>query len=124
MKYSRVYLNSIGYDLPSVVVTSSELEERLKPVYEELHIDQGQLEALTGITERRWWSEGRLLSEGAAAAGKKALADSEVSPDDIDVVIYAGVCREQFEPATACTVASPRSTRTQRKRSIPMTRDV
>ena len=29
MKYSRVYLDSIGYELPPVVVTTSELEDRL-----------------------------------------------------------------------------------------------
>ncbi len=27
-------------------------------------------------------------------------------PSDIDVLIYAGVCRESFEPATACRVAN------------------
>jgi 3-oxoacyl-[acyl-carrier-protein] synthase III len=27
-------------------------------------------------------------------------------PDQLDVLIYAGVCREEFEPATACHVAS------------------
>ena len=28
------------------------------------------------------------------------------SPKDVDVLIYAGVFREQFEPATACNVAA------------------
>jgi 3-oxoacyl-[acyl-carrier-protein] synthase-3 len=28
-----------------------------------------------------------------------------MSPSDLDVLIYAGVCREDFEPATACHVA-------------------
>ena len=35
----------------------------------------------------------------------KALAAADLPPHDIDVLIYAGVCREQFEPATACAVA-------------------
>ena len=55
MKYSRVQLSAIGYELAPVVVTSDELEERLQPLYQRLHLQPGQLEALTGIRERRWW---------------------------------------------------------------------
>src|SRR5829696_297893 len=106
MRYSRVYIDAIGYELPPVVVTSAELEARLKGFYEALRIPEGQLEALTGIVERRWWDEGYPVSEGAVAAAKQALAASNVRPGDIDVLIYAGVCRELFEPATACRVAA------------------
>src|SRR5690606_27245831 len=106
MKYSRVYLESIGYELPPVVVTTEELEERLRPVYDSLRIPCGQLEALTGIAERRWWESGYPVSSGAAAAGSKALESAGLRVDDVDVLIYAGVCRENFEPATACHVAA------------------
>lgn len=106
MKYSRVYIDAMGYELPPVVVTSRELEARLKAVYEALHLSEGQLEALTGISERRWWDPGYPLSQGAAAAARHAMAASEVEASDLDVLIYAGVCRELFEPATACKVAA------------------
>jgi 3-oxoacyl-[acyl-carrier-protein] synthase-3 len=89
-----------------VVVTSRELESRLKSLYESLHLSEGQLEALTGITERRWWDPGYPLSEGAAAAARHALAASNVRARDLDVLIYAGVCRELLEPATACRVGA------------------
>lgn len=105
MKYNRVYLEALGYELPPVVVSTAELESRLSPLYQALKMAPGQLELLTGINERRWWEPGYPLSLGAAAAAKKALAASDVTPDDIDVLIYAGVCRENFEPATACAVA-------------------
>jgi 3-oxoacyl-[acyl-carrier-protein] synthase-3 len=105
MKYNRVHLEAIGYELPPVVVSTAELESRLAPVYEALKMAPGQLELLTGISERRWWVPNYPLSLGAAAAAKKALAAADVSAADIDVLIYAGVCREQFEPATACAVA-------------------
>src|SRR6476646_5784713 len=101
MKYSRVHIDSFGYELPPVVVTSSELEARLRPVYQTLRLPEGQLEALTGIAERRWWEPGYPLSQGAIAAARKALQQSEVPPRDVQVLIYAAVCREQFEPATA-----------------------
>jgi 3-oxoacyl-[acyl-carrier-protein] synthase-3 len=106
MKYSRVYIESVGYELAPIVVTSTELESRIKPMYDALHIPPGQLEALTGIRERRWWKPGTKVSEGAIAAAKKALRERKISPSDIGAVVYAGVCREHFEPATACQVAS------------------
>ncbi|MFO0908177.1 MAG: 3-oxoacyl-ACP synthase III [Isosphaeraceae bacterium] len=106
MRYSRVYIDALGYELPPVVVTSRELEARLTDVYRSLHLHEGQLEAITGISERRWWDPGYPLSEGAAAAARHALAHSNVEPADLDVLIYAGVCRELFEPATACRVAA------------------
>ena len=106
MRYSRVFIDAIGYELAPVVVTSGELEERLGPVYKALRIPPGQLEAMTGIAERRWWEAGDRLSRGAELASRKALAGSTVDSKDLDVLIYAGVCREQFEPATACHVAA------------------
>lgn len=106
MLYQNVHIQSIGYHLPSLVVSSSELEERLEPVYKALHIPQGQLESLTGIFERRWWPEGFQLSEGAIAAAQQALQQAQVPSRDIGAVLYTGVNRENFEPATACRVAA------------------
>ena len=106
MSYARVHIESLGFELPPVVVTSAELESRLAPMYESLRIAPGQLEALTGITERRWWDKGYPLSEGAAAAARKALAKSNVQAREVEALVYTGVCRENFEPATACAVAS------------------
>jgi 3-oxoacyl-[acyl-carrier-protein] synthase-3 len=106
MKYSRVYIDALGYELPPVVVTSVELEDRLHGLYERLHLSEDQLEALTGIAERRWWEPGYSLSEGAAAAARHALAGSNLRAGDLDALVYGGVCRELFEPATACKVAA------------------
>ncbi len=106
MHYNRVYVESIGYELPPVVVTTTELEARLRPLYDAHRLPAGQLELLTGINERRWWEPGYKLSQGASAAARKALAAANFDPKDVDVLIYAGVCREQFEPATACAVAA------------------
>lgn len=106
MTYSRVYIDAMGYELPPVVVTSAELERRLSELYAALRIPAGQLEALTGIAERRWWDEGHSVADGALAAARHALASSSVRPDELEVLVYAGVCRELFEPATACRVAA------------------
>lgn len=105
MKYKRVTLDTLAYELAPVVVSSEELEERLAPLYDKMHIQVGQLEAMTGIYERRYWEPGFKVSEGAARAAIKALAKSPVPPSEIGALIYGGVCRDGFEPATACHVA-------------------
>jgi 3-oxoacyl-[acyl-carrier-protein] synthase III len=106
MRYTRAHIEGLGYELAPVVVTSDELEARLEPLYRELHLQRGQVEALTGIEERRWWEPGMPVSRAAAMAGRKALAQAGATADDLDAVVYAGVCRENFEPATACAVAA------------------
>lgn len=105
MRYSNVNIAGFGYELAPNVVTSDDLEKRLKPVYDALHLQSGQLEALTGIVERRFWDIDFRLSEKAIQAGQKALAAARVDPHEIGMLIYGGVCRENLEPATACAVA-------------------
>ena len=105
MLYSKVNISGLGYELAPNVVTSEDLEDRLAPVYQALHLQSGQLEALTGIAERRYWDPDFQLSDGAVRAGRKALAAAQLSPDSIGMLIYGGVCRENLEPATACAVA-------------------
>ena len=105
MRYTRVHLESIGYELAPNVMTSGTLEERLAPLYRSLHIQPGQLLALTGIHERRWWDAGHTNAEGAINAGNKALTETAVTPGDLGILIYGGVCRDHLEPATASAVA-------------------
>ncbi len=106
MQYTKVYLESFGYELPPNVVTSADLEKRLGPVYEALHFQPGQLEAITGIRERRFWDPGVKMHIGAIKAGQKALAASGIPPSEIGILIYGGVCRDNLEPATGCAVAN------------------
>lgn len=37
MKYTKSYIDTIGYELAPVVVSSDEIEESLAPLYEKLH---------------------------------------------------------------------------------------
>jgi 3-oxoacyl-[acyl-carrier-protein] synthase-3 len=105
MLYSNVHIDAFGYELPPNVVTSEDLEKRLEPVYEALHFQRGQLEAITGIRERRFWDQEFKMQTGAIKAAQKALDDSNIHPDEIGILIYGGVCRDNLEPATACAVA-------------------
>ncbi|MBN1932047.1 MAG: 3-oxoacyl-ACP synthase III [Desulfobacterales bacterium] len=105
MLYSKVYIDSFGHELAPNVVTSEDIEKQLEPLYKALHLQKGQLEALTGIRERRFWDPDYKMSEGAVCAGQKALEHASVSPEDIDMLIYCGICKDYLEPATACAVA-------------------
>jgi 3-oxoacyl-[acyl-carrier-protein] synthase-3 len=105
MLYSKVYIDAFGYELPPNVVTSDDLELRLEPLYQSLHFQKGQLAAITGIRERRFWDPGFKMHAGAVMAGKKALENSSITSDDVGMLIYGGVCRDNLEPATACAVA-------------------
>ncbi len=106
MLYSNVTIKAFGYELAPHVITTEDLEERLAPVYEKLHIRRGQIETITGISERRYWDKGYPMHAGATQAGKKALENAAIDPARIGMLIYAGVCRDNLEPATACAVAN------------------
>ena len=105
MLYSRVSIDAFGYELPPNVVSSGDLEKRLEPVYQALHFQKGQLEAITGIRERRFWDPDFNMHKGATKAAQKALEVSRITKDDIGLLIYGGVCRDNLEPATACAIA-------------------
>lgn len=104
MKFSKTVLDAIAYELPSEVWTSESIEERLRPLYERLKLPYGRLELMTGIRERRFWPKGVRPSEVAAIAGRRALEACSIEVGDIDLLIYAGVCRDCIEPATAAYV--------------------
>ena len=105
MRYLNVSIDTLGYELAPNVVRTAELEKRLQPLYEDLHLQKGQLEALTGIRERRYWDPGVSMADAAIMAGRKALAKASVAAQEIEMLVYAGVCRDHLEPATACKVA-------------------
>ncbi len=106
MQYARVFIDDISYQLAPRIISSDEIEQRLDSVYKSLHIPKGQLKAFTGIEQRRWWKEGFRYSDGAIAAAKNCLNKTNFDINDIGAIIYTGVCRESYEPATACRVAA------------------
>ncbi len=53
MRFEKVRLAAIGVHLPDEVLTSSDVEQQLAPVYERLRLPEGRLELMTGIRERR-----------------------------------------------------------------------
>jgi len=101
MKFSQTYIESLAAALPDEILTSAEIERRLAPLYERLHLPEGRLELMTGIRERRLWPAGTRASDASARAGRAALAKSCIRPEQIELYIHAAVCRDMLEPATA-----------------------
>jgi len=90
-------------DAPEVV-TSAHFDEVLAETYERIGAQPGLLENLAGIRERRWWPEGHLFTDVAAAAGAKAIEASGVRVDEIGLLIDTSVSRDRLEPSSAVTV--------------------
>jgi len=105
MKYSNVYIASLGYELPEEVMTTAEIERRLEPAYKSFHFKMGMLENMTGIKERRYWPVEHTMHEGTGKAVQNVLNHSNISPHEIEMLVYCGVCRDNMEPATACVIA-------------------
>ncbi len=101
MLYNNVCLASIGYELPSKVVTSAEIEDRLTPLYDRLGLPKGRLELMTGIKERRFWKNGARPSSVASIAAKRAIESSGIPVDKFGALFHTSVCRDFLEPATA-----------------------
>jgi 3-oxoacyl-[acyl-carrier-protein] synthase-3 len=90
-------------DAPEVV-TSAQFDEVLSETYQRIGAQPGLLESLAGVRERRWWPEGHLFTDAAAAAGAKAIEASGVRVDEIGLLIDTSVCRDRLEPSSAVTV--------------------
>ena len=104
MHFSDVAVETIVDYLPPVALSSDEIEARLAPLYERLHLPTGRLELMTGIRTRRFWEEPMSASGASTLAGKRAMERSGIAPEKIDLLVHCAVCRDRLEPATATTV--------------------
>lgn len=104
MRFQHVCIESFGYTLPEEVVTSDEIEERLAPLYERLHLPAGRLELMTGIRERRFFPPETLPGSISAESARKAIEASGIPVEAFGALVHGSVCRDQLEPATAAGV--------------------
>ncbi len=104
MLYNEVNVEAFAYELPPEILSSEDIEQRLKPVYDRIGLRAGRLELMSGIKERRFWPFGAMPSDGAVLAGEKALLASSVPREKIGCLVMCSVCRDFLEPATATVV--------------------
>ena len=101
MKFENACIESLAVALPDEIWTSTQIEERLRPLYERLKLPEGRLELMTGIRERRMWPDGTRPSDASAKAGRAVLEKSGLRAEQVELFIHAAVSRDMLEPATA-----------------------
>lgn len=104
MIFENVRLAAHGYIIPPRAFSSTEIEDRLEPLYTRLRLPTGRLELMTGIRERHFWEGAKLPSEASADAGRRALAAWGGDSSRIQLLAHCGVCRDRLEPSTAAYV--------------------
>lgn len=104
MHYQNVCIEAVCHVLPPDVMTSAEIESRLRPVYERLGLPEGRLELMTGIRERRFFARGTRPGTVSAAVARQAIDESGIDRRHFGALVHGSVCRDQLEPATASFV--------------------
>ncbi len=104
MHYDKVCIEGLAYELPPQVLTTRAMESALGGLYGRLGIQPGWLEAVTGIKQRRMWATGDNAELAAARAAERAVAEGDVSKNEIDVLVSTSVYKAHLEPSVACKV--------------------
>lgn len=104
MRYRHVCIEALAHRLPPHVVTSDEIEDRLRPVYERLRLPAGRLELMTGIRERRFFDRYTKPGTVSAYTTNVAIEKSGIPREQFGALIHGSVSRDQMEPATANAV--------------------
>lgn len=94
-----VGIAGVGKYLPERVLPNSELETLVDTSDE-------WIAQRTGIRERRVAAPEETTSEMGAKAGKAALEDAGIDPEEVDLVICATISGDQPFPATANTMGA------------------
>lgn len=93
MALSRI--TGLGYYVPENVVTNSDLTQWMETSDE-------WIQERTGIRERRYFEFGKDTNYSmAAAASRQALDRAGLTPNDIDVIVYATITPDYFFPGSA-----------------------
>ncbi|MBW3111967.1 MULTISPECIES: beta-ketoacyl-ACP synthase III [Bacillaceae] len=85
----------IGRYLPEKILTNADLEKMVDTSDE-------WIRTRTGIEERRIANNETNTSDMAFEAAKKAIADAEITPEEIDMILVATVTPDYPFPSVAC----------------------
>lgn len=90
----------VGKYVPDKVITSEYIEKKVG-FEEKFNMPPGSIEKISGIKERRYVTGNQVSSDMAYEASKIALEKAGVTPDELDVLIFASASHDVAEPATA-----------------------
>ncbi|GAA4386747.1 beta-ketoacyl-ACP synthase III [Hymenobacter koreensis] len=84
----------VGHYVPSRVVPNVELEELMETT-------DAWIQERTGIKERRWFEEGTdTTANMGAAASRKALEMAGLTPDDVQLIVFATLSPDYLFPGS------------------------
>jgi 3-oxoacyl-[acyl-carrier-protein] synthase-3 len=93
----KTIIRSVGAYLPARVMTNDDLSKIVDTSDE-------WIQQRTGIKQRHIAAEGENTSDLGAAAGRKAIENAGLTPDDIDLIIVATTTPDMTFPATAAII--------------------
>lgn len=94
---NRVGIVGLGFYVPEKKLTNQDLEKMVDTSDE-------WIRTRTGIVERRIAEKGTGVSDLAAKAAERALADANTRPEEIDLLIMATTTPDMPLPSSACLV--------------------
>lgn len=93
MAFSRI--TGLGFYVPDNIITNDDLTQWMETSDE-------WIRERTGIQERRYFEYGKDTNYSmAAAASRQALERAGMTPNDIDVIVYATITPDYFFPGSA-----------------------
>ena len=92
-------IKGIGYYVPENIVKNKDLEKIMDTSDE-------WIQERTGIRERRWVLDGsdESTSSMGTEAAKKAIKNAQISPDEIDFIIFATLSPDYFFPGSGVLI--------------------
>ena len=93
-----VGIAGVGKYLPEDIITNEQLEKSSG-------IKASDIEAKTGIRERRKVKDGQTASEMSAIAAKRALAMAGVSAEQLSLIVTCTFTGDYVYPAVSCKIA-------------------
>lgn len=97
MEFKSVGIKGLGYYVPEKVMTNFDFEKILDTTDE-------WIRTMTGVEERRYAAPEQATSDLCVEAAKKALADANMTAEDLDMIIVATVTPDYITQSTACLV--------------------
>lgn len=93
----KAVITGVGKYVPEKILTNFDLEEMIDTSDE-------WIKQRTGIEKRHIAADDQPTSDLALKAAKEALADAELSGEELDLIIVATVTPDMAFPATACLI--------------------
>jgi len=93
----KIQIRGVGKYLPSKILTNQDLEKMVDT-------SDKWITTRTGIRQRRIADQQTAASDMGYEAGKAAIVDAGITPQDIDMIIVATITPDMLFPSTACLI--------------------